>query len=245
MSHIIFGISCLSWIIFWILVYTHFHNILPNPIINYITQKIPNYDTIHPNQKISFITSMTHAILSLLTSLYLLTITPRHLILEQNIYHITTAISITYYYVDLIMVGYYTPDLMFFIHHVMANVLLITFYIYAHYYPIIFPFGMMLAEITNPIQLTFSYLKHTKQQNTNVFYMISTILTYVFTFMRCLVIPIAYVELYYKFYIHCQLSGIHNYLYHIALFAGLIGSLLWCYSMVLGYWKKMFLKLVN
>lgn len=236
-----FNISICSWILYWILVYCHFKDILPNPMIKYVTNHFEKYETLDTYKQISFLTSMTHALLSFILSLYLFCIIPSNQIINQTIYHVVVGISISYYTMDLLIVGYYLVDWLFFVHHVMANILIITFYMYGHHYQIIYPFSMILAELTNPLQLTFTYLMQTKQTKTPLFFVVSTVFTYLFTFLRCLLIPIIYSEQYHNFYKVAEFNTIHAIMYNIALFSGFLGSAIWNLSIIKGYYNKVFL----
>lgn len=245
MSQLIFGVSFISWIIYWLIIYLHFSKIYPIQSITYIINKLPLYQKLEKNKQISYITSMTHALLSFITSSYILLFIPNEQIIHYNIYHIIVGITMSYYIMDLIIVMYLIPNYIFIVHHIAADIIIGTFYLYSHLCPHMYPFTIILAEITNPLQLIFTYLIMTKQTQSNYFFIISTIFTYIFTFVRILIVPFIYLDSYRNIYIIPNINRYHAYIFDISLITGILGGFIWNYNIIKGYYIKVYLPLIN
>ena len=244
-----FLIGIIGWALYTKLIYNIFLNDVKYSnymsYLNYIDQLVPSFNKLDNYTKISYISSGTHAILSLIFSLYFFI---NYNNIELNVlcsYNWIVGVSLSYYVCDLLMVGYYKPEIIFVGHHLAALVIISTFYIYGHLFPHMYSFGMILAEITNPFQITFHYLVKTKQTNTKRFFVVSTIFTFLFTYIRCIIVPVIYWELSKTNKLNIESHKIWAQLFDIAVAFGEIGGFIWTYYLIKGYYQKVYLPIFS
>lgn len=108
-----------------------------------------------------------------------------------------------------------------------------------------YPFSMVFMEITNPFQIIFSYLMNTKQTKKKRFFLVSTIFTFMFTFVRTLIIPFIYLDLYKTIYDEVNITGFQSILCDVCGATGVAGSLFWNYGLLKGYYNKVYLPLMT
>jgi hypothetical protein len=155
------------------------------------------------------------------------------------------AVSISYYTCDIIIDGFTRPQYIYAAHHVAAVILIITYYIYANLSPITYSYSMIIAEITNPLQLAFIYLVESKQTDKKRYFCVNTVFTFIFTFVRSLVIPFVYLDIKRTIYNNFKLSDTHAILFELCILSGMLGGFMWNYNLVNGYYKKIYLPLMN
>lgn len=237
--NIIFILTFLVWLAFSRLI----HKLVSSDIAYYLLSGL-NCE-LHIYDRISLVLSSVHAVTSLCISCYLY-FTYSHFEIESSyLYHMTVALSIGHYITDLAIVGYLKPDLLFILHHVGAIVVVTTFYNYNNIFPHMYSLCMILAEITNPIHLVFNYLLKTKQYNSRRFFVSSTIFTYLFTFIRCIIVPIIYYKIR-NYNVLVEQSGyVWANLFTNAMILSMIGNFIWTYGLVTGYYKKIYLPLTS
>lgn len=196
-------------------------------------------------EKVGFVLSMTHALMSLFGSMYLLALYEKSEIYDTYLYHIIVAVSLSHYMTDFLIVAYYHVQFMFIVHHLVSVIMITTFYIGGHLATDTYPFSMLFMEITNPFQIIFSYLSSTKQTHKKRFFVVSTIFTFMFTFVRCLILPFIYRDIQRAIYDDVRVEGMHAVLCEVCGITGAIGSLMWNYNLLKGYYNKVYLPLIK
>lgn len=242
----VIDISSAIWTLLYATIYIHYYDIYKISIISSIESKLPKFDTLNRYTKIGLMSSMCHAIISLFLSLYLFFMVASEHIPNSIVYTFAVSVSLTHYFLDIFMVSFLKFEPIFIIHHLMSIVMISSFYVYRYECPHLYPFTMILAEITNPLQLVFSYLKHAKQTKTDLFYIVSTLFTYLFCFIRILIIPYIFMNTYHNVHNVAGLNtGNYAQIVFISAIIGVVGSVLWGVQLLMGYYKKVYLPLVN
>lgn len=239
-------ISIIGWIFYTLFVYGLF--LVPsknsrykyyNDVINNI---FPNFYKLDVYLKISTVLTFSHAMISLLASIYFFINYDSENVLLLSWYHIVVGISLTYYITDLLIVYYFVPDYIYVGHHIAAIIVISIYYCYSHIFPHMYSLGMILAEITNPFQLMFTYLLKTKQTKTKRFFVSSTVFTFIFTYIRCIVVPFLYWKIYHTGLVKLT-DEVHPNMamaFNIANIGGLLGGGIWTYNLIIGYYKKIY-----
>jgi hypothetical protein len=242
-----FLLTILVWISYVKLVHNHFNTATNSKfwLVELFQNKLNKFTELNIYSQISFILSSTHALLSLFGSAYIYWMVKQEDIINTYLYHILVATSISHYMTDMIIVGFIKPQYIYLAHHIAATILIIIYYIYVNTSPIIYSYSMIIAEITNPFQLAFIYLIESKQTDKKRFFCVNTIFTFMFTFVRTLIIPFVYLDLQRTAYQNFKLYGTYAIIFEICILSGMIGGIIWNYNLVKGYYKKIYLPLMN
>jgi hypothetical protein len=241
----VFWITVLLWLIFCRICYLHFYRMRKSYLVSNIISPFANFDKMKVHNKVAFILSMIHALTSLGISLYLLANYHKHEIYDSILYHIAVAVSLSHYITDMLVVGYYEVQYLYIVHHTVSIIMITIFYINSHISPQTYPFSMVFMEITNPFQIIFSYLINTKQTKQKRFFVVSTIFTFMFTFVRTLVIPFIYLDLFNSIYNEVKITGFQAIICEICGVTGVLGGLLWNYGLLKGYYNKVYLPIMT
>jgi hypothetical protein len=242
-----FCLTVLIWIVYSKLVYQHFNTNIDSKfwLVRLFQNKLDKFIELDKYSQIGLILSATHAILSLFGSTYMFWMIEKNDIVSTYLYHIMVAVSISHYMTDMIIVGFTKPQYIYVAHHIAATILIITYYIYANMSPITYSYSMIIAEITNPFQLAFIYLNESKLTNKKRYFCVNTIFTFIFTFVRTLIIPFIYLDLKRIAYNDFKLSYYYATVFEVCIVSGMIGGLMWNYNLIKGYYKKVYLPLMN
>lgn len=241
----VFWLTVLIWLIYCRICYTHFYKMRHSELIAKLVSPFVDFNKMTVYEKVGFVLSMTHALISLFGSLYLLSQYDKTEIYNTYLYHIIIAVSLSHYTTDMLIVAYYHVQVMFIIHHIVSIIMITTFYVGGQLSTDTYPFSMVFMEITNPFQIIFSYLSSTHQTHKKRFFVISTIFTFMFTFVRCLLLPFIYLDVQKSIYKDVKVNGFHAVLCEICGITGSLGSLIWNYSLLKGYYNKVYLPLTK
>lgn len=241
----VFWIAVVGWCILCKICYLHFRKIRHSLLIDNLVINFPEFDKLDVYKQISCVLSMFHALASFFISLYLIIMYNKQDIYASILYHIIIGLSLSHYTTDLLIVGYYNVQHIFVIHHIVSIILIITFYINSQISPEIYPISMVFMEITNPFQIIFVYLSETKQTRKRRFYIISTIFTFMFTYVRTLIMPFIYIYVLNIVHNEIKLEGTHKIICNICGVLGALGGLIWNYNLAKGYYNKIYLPMIT
>jgi hypothetical protein len=242
-----FWLTVLVWGTYSKLVYLHFKTDADSKfwLVKLFQNNLNKFTELDKYVQIGLILSTTHALFSLFGSTYIFWMINEENIIHTYLYHIMVAVSISYYMTDMIIVGFTRPEYIYVAHHIASIIIIITYYIYSDTFPITYSYSMIIAEITNPFQLAFTYLIESKQTNKKRYFCVNTIFTFIFTFVRTLIIPFVYLDLNRIVYQNFKLSNNYATIFEVCIISGIIGSFIWNYNLAKGYYKKVYLPLMS
>lgn len=182
-------------------------------------------------------TSMLHACGTLCMCSYILLTEPHWTLLNSPLQTLLAQTSLSYFIYDTLYMSLFEPDILFFLHHLGGAALsgMVAYTGLGGYYWVL---GILLGEISNPLQLTWEVSRRTGRKD--LYKKLTPYYTYTFLTLRVGVIPL-FIPILIK---HASKQENLSVTYKMCLYTLMIGltvgSWPWCWALWNGY--KRFLK---